>query len=78
MSISIKEITEQALILSAVEREKLAADLLHSTHNSELTENDRAWFLVAEERFLDLQSGKDEGISESDFFAKVIENTKWK
>lgn len=78
MSVSVKEITEQALALPATEREKLASSLLQSTHNSELTEIDREWISVAEERFADLQSGKDPGIPESEFFGKVKEQIQWK
>ena len=71
MNISAKEITEQALALSANEREKIASSLLQSTHNSELTDIDKEWISVAEERFADLQSGKDMGIPESEFFVEV-------
>ena len=78
MDISVKKITEQALALPANEREKIASSLLQSTHNSELTEVDREWISVAEERFADLQSGKDTGIPESEFFAKVRKTVQWK
>ena len=78
MNISVKEITEQALTLPAREREKIASSLLQSTHNSELTEVDREWISVAEERFADLQSGKDIGIPESEFFAEVRKKVQWK
>ena len=78
MSVSVKEITEQALTLPASEREKIAFSLLQSTHNSELTEIDREWISVAEERFADLQSGKDTGIPESEFFVEVRKKVKWK
>ena len=78
MSVSVKKITEQALTLSAREREKIASSLLQSTHNSELTEVDREWISVAEERFADLQSGKDIGIPESEFFAEVRKKVQWK
>lgn len=78
MSISVKEITKQALTLPASEREKVASSLLQSTHNSELTDIDREWISVAEERFADLQSGEDAGILESEFFAKVRKKVQWK
>jgi len=78
MSVSVKEITEQALSLPATDREKLASSLLQSTHNSELTEIDKEWISVAEERFADLQSGKDLGIPESEFFGRVKERIQWK
>lgn len=78
MKVSVKEITEQALTLPATEREKLASSLLRSTHSSELTEIDREWLSVAEARFADLQSGKDPGIPESEFFGNVIEQVQWK
>ena len=78
MSISVKEITEQALTLPATEREKMASFLLQSTHNTELTDIDREWISIAEERFADLQSGKDIGIPETEFFAKVREKVQWK
>ena len=78
MSVSVKKITEQALTLPACEREKIASSLLQSTHNSELTEVDREWISVAEERFADLQSGKDIGIPESEFFAEVRKKVQWK
>ena len=47
MNVSVKEITKQALTLPASEREKIASSLLHSTHNSELTDVDREWMSVA-------------------------------
>lgn len=78
MSVSIEEITQQALTLSANEREKIASSLLQSTHNSELTDVDKEWISVAEERFANLLSGKDIGIPESEFFAKVRERVQWK
>ena len=78
MSISVKEITEQALALPANEREKIASSLLQSTHNSELTDIDKEWISVAEERFANLESGKDLGIPESEFFAKVRKRVQWK
>jgi hypothetical protein len=78
MNVSVKEITEQALTLPAREREKIASSLLQSTHNSELTEVDREWISVAEERFADLLSGKDIGIPESEFFAEVRKKVQWK
>ena len=78
MSVSVKKIREQALTLPASEREKVASSLLQSTHNSELTDIDREWISVAEERFADLQSGEDAGISESEFFVKVRKKVQWK
>ena len=78
MSVSAKEITEQALALTAIKREKIASSLLQSTHNSELTDIDREWISVAAERFANLQSGKDIGIPESEFFAKVRKRVQWK
>ncbi|MFK7785250.1 MAG: addiction module protein [Crocinitomicaceae bacterium] len=78
MNISVKEITEQAFALPANEREKIASSLFQSTHNSELTDIDREWISVAEERFTELQSGKDIGIPESEFFAKVRKKVQWK
>ena len=78
MSVSVKEIIEQALTLPASEREKVASSLFQSTHNSELTEIDREWISVAEERFADLLPGKDIGIPESEFFAEVRKKVQWK
>ena len=76
MSISVKEITERALALSASEREKLASSLLQSTNNSELTDIDKEWILMAEERFSELRSGKDSGVPEAEFFEKVKEKVQ--
>jgi len=78
MGVSAKELTLQALELSVIEREKLASDLLSSTHSKELTEVDQAWLAIAEARYVDLASGKDIGIPESEFFAKVKEKLGWK
>jgi putative addiction module component (TIGR02574 family) len=78
MNVSVKELTEQALALTVAEREKLASSLLQSTHNQELTANDIDWMALAEERFMDLQSGKDSGIPESEFFSRVKEQVQWK
>lgn len=76
MNTFVKEITDRAFSLSADEREKLALSLLQSTHNNELTENDREWIMLAEERFSDLKTGKDKGLSEADFFAQASDNLK--
>jgi putative addiction module component (TIGR02574 family) len=78
MNASAKEITKQALALTAIEREKIASSLLQSTHNSELTDIDQEWISVAEERLADPQSGKDTGIPESEFFTKVRKRVRWK
>ena len=78
MKISVKEITEQAFALPANELEKIASSLFQSIHNSELADIDREWISVAEERFTDLQSGKDVGIPELEFFAKVRKRVQWK
>lgn len=78
MNISAKEITEQAFALPAIEREKIASSLFQSTHNAELTDIDREWISVAEERFADLHSGTDMGIPESEFFAEVRKKVRWK
>ena len=78
MNVSVKALTEQALSLPVTEREKLASSILQSTHHQELTTNDEEWIALAEERFMDLQSGKDSGIPESEFFSKVKERVQWK
>lgn len=77
MSVSVQDLTKQALELSVADREKLASDLLESTHNKELSSVDREWLAVAEERYSELASGKDQGISEADFFAKVKDKLGW-
>ena len=78
MALSIKELEKEALQLSALEREKLASNLLQSTYNKELTNIDEAWLSVAEERYDALASGTDSGITESEFFKKVEAKLGWK
>jgi hypothetical protein len=78
MNVSVKELKKQALALSVAEREELAESLLESTHNKEVTEIDRQWISVAEERYEYLASGKESGIGESDFFSKIEEKLGWK
>ncbi|MCZ6674548.1 MAG: addiction module protein [Verrucomicrobia bacterium] len=78
MALSIKELEREALQLTASEREKLASSLLQSTNNQEISDIDKAWLLVAEERYQALKSGQDEGISESDFLKKIEANLGWK
>ena len=78
MALSIKELEKEALQLSALERERLASNLLQSTYNKELTDIDEAWLSVAEERYGALTSGTDPGIAESEFFKKVEANLGWK
>jgi hypothetical protein len=77
MSVSIKQLTEQAFALPASEREILGSSLLESVHNKELTEIDREWIALAEERFQDLVKGVDAGIPEADFFAKAKDRMGW-
>jgi len=78
MSVSVAVLTKQALALSTAEREQLATSLLESTHHADLSDNDQAWLSLAEERFLRMQSGHDEGIPEANFFAKVSDKVAWK
>lgn len=78
MNPSLAELQKQALRLTAEERERLGETLIASSHEKELNEVDRKWIAVAEERFEYLISGKDTGISEMEFFAKIEERLGWK
>ena len=78
MALTIKELEEEALRLSASEREKLATNLFQSTHNKEVSEIDDKWLCLAQERYEALLSGKDSGISAEAFFEQVEEKLGWK
>ena len=73
----LKEIEYQARSLPAAEREALARRLFESVHHQELTEVDEAWIAVAEERYQAFQSGRDKGIEEDEFFAKIRGDLEW-
>ena len=78
MSTSLSDIQKQALSLSAAEREQLGETLIASANNQDVTDIDREWIAVAEERYQYLVSKEDAGISESDFFAKLEDRLGWK
>ena len=78
MNTSLAEIQRQALTLTAEERERPGETLIASSHNKEVTDLDRKWIAVAEERYDYLVSGRDPGIPESDFFAEIEERLVWK
>ena len=75
---TVEKVNELAFSLPVSEREKLGSALLQSTHNGELTDNDREWIAVAEERYHNLLSGKDQGIPDVDFFTRVQAELRWK
>ena len=77
MSIGFSEIEKEAQKLSAAERERLAHRLFESVHRKELTEVDKAWLAVAEERTNAFRVGQDQGINEEDFFARVHMDLGW-
>lgn len=78
MSSGFTEIEKEAQKLSAAERERLAQKLFESVHRKELTDIDEAWLAVAEERINAYRVGRDQGIKEEDFFARVQKDLGWK
>jgi hypothetical protein len=75
---NIAEVEENAIRLTAAEREVLAKKLFDSVHNQELTEVDLAWLDIAETRLQKLRSGEDDGLNEAEFFSKVQNDLGWK
>ncbi len=71
MPLSVATVEQEAYGLPLEQRERLAHKLFESVHHSDLNEIDRAWLSVAKDRFSDLKSGKDKGLTESEFFQKV-------
>jgi putative addiction module component (TIGR02574 family) len=58
MNTRVKELKEQALLLSPGEREQLAGEILHSLDSEQLTDIDKAWIAEAEKRYTEYKSGK--------------------
>lgn len=71
MPTTLSAIEKEASQLSHAEREALARKLFDSVHNSELNEIDESWLILAEERFENLKSGEDKGLSEKAFFDRL-------
>ena len=62
MTIQIKKLKDQALLLSPEEREILAEEILHSLDNELLSNIDKAWIEEAEKRYDNYKSGKTRAI----------------
>lgn len=74
----LNEIERKARLLPPAERERLAQSLFESVHNKEITDIDKAWLAVAEERSDAYHLGTDAGIDEASFFSKIEEELGWK
>jgi hypothetical protein len=70
----MNDLERRAPQLPAAERERLARNLFERVHNKEITDIDKAWIAVAEERSDAYRSGADAGIDEASFFA-LVQNT---
>jgi putative addiction module component (TIGR02574 family) len=68
MAALLEELEKKAQELPADERERLASHLLLSIHGSPLSSLENEWLDLAEQRFEALASGRDKGLSESEFF----------
>ena len=72
MTAKIRELKEQALLLTPEEREILVQEILNSLDNASLTEVDKAWIEEAEKRYEEYKKGKRKTIP----YKKVLENIR--
>jgi len=77
MSPELKELEQQALRLSAEDRELLANHLFQSVHNQALNEIDEAWMQLAEERFRAWKEHPESGVGEKEFFERIEQKLGW-
>ena len=77
MSLKLKEVEKQAFLLPPHERENLAAMLIQSLDNENLTEVDEAWIREAERRYQDYIDGKTQGISGDTVFSEIRRELGW-
>ncbi len=71
MSSSLEEIQQQALSLTAVEREMLANCLMESLKSEPLTEVDQAWLEVAKARDLEIRDKGVGYVTEEELFKEL-------
>ena len=72
MTAKIKELKEQALLLTPEEREILAQEILHSLADESLTDIDKVWINEAEKRYTLYKKGKRMTIP----YKKVLEKIR--
>lgn len=77
MNNEAREIEKKALSLSVVEREQLASQLFQSVHNQELSDIDREWLSLAEERWNSYTANPDQGIEKKAFFTQIRDALGW-
>ncbi|MCH6259058.1 addiction module protein [Puniceicoccaceae bacterium K14] len=78
MNNEAREIERKALSLSVIEREQLANNLFQSVHNQELSDNDREWLSLAEERWNSYRADSSKGIEKKAFFSQIRDSLGWK
>lgn len=71
MSLSIEQITEEALLLPSEDRMLLADRLLQSVESHEHGKNEELWFAEIDRRLAEVDSGKVTPISGTEAFAQV-------
>jgi putative addiction module component (TIGR02574 family) len=72
-----KEIERQALELSSIEREALAAHLLLSLDQVPLRQIEEAWVTEADRRYQDFKAGKTQGIPGDKIFSNIRQELGW-
>ena len=73
----LKDIESQAILLPPQERESLAATLIQSLDNMNLTEVEEAWIQEAEKRYQDYINGKIPGIPGDSVLSDIRRELGW-
>lgn len=73
----LAEITEEALNLPVDEREYLANQLTESLPAPQLTEIEKAWMPILDQRLADYESGKTKPIPASQVFQEIRKEMGW-
>jgi putative addiction module component (TIGR02574 family) len=78
MSPQLQRIEEDALLLSAAEREHLVERLLRSLRDDAAPDLDPAWIAEAERRYRELQSGQVEALPGEGLIDQVRQELGWR
>ncbi len=78
MSPQLQKIEEDALLLSAEEKEHLVERLLQSLQSETLSAIDPAWITEAERRYQELKSGEVQAIPGDGLFDQIRQELGWR
>ena len=77
MSLRLKEIEDQALLLPPEDQEMLVQMLVYRLENIPLTDVDTAWIEEAETRYWNFKTGKTQGIPGKHLFNDIRKVFGW-